>query len=113
PNAAFVDDPATISDKQLLSPNIGLICDAGAVQVSILGRRFCPQSRLTFSSVFRQTACVETEIDCTLQSNCRILKKIYVRQNRGCWSSSVWLGLCLWIQTTPFSEHSKPPTHPW
>src|SRR5437016_11470889 len=34
PNAAFVDDPATISDKQLLSPNIGLICDAGAVQVS-------------------------------------------------------------------------------
>jgi len=29
-----VDDPATISDKQLLSPNIGLICDAGAVQVS-------------------------------------------------------------------------------
>src|SRR5439155_13844637 len=34
PNAVFVDDPATISDKQLLSPNIGLICDAGAVQVS-------------------------------------------------------------------------------
>jgi hypothetical protein len=34
PNAAFVDDPATISDKQLLSPNITLICDAGAVQVS-------------------------------------------------------------------------------
>ena len=29
-----MDDPATISDKQLLSPNIGLICDAGAVQVS-------------------------------------------------------------------------------
>jgi hypothetical protein len=34
PNAVFVDDPATISDKQLLSPNITLICDAGAVQVS-------------------------------------------------------------------------------
>ena len=34
PNSAFVDDPATISDKQLLSPNITLICDAGAVQVS-------------------------------------------------------------------------------
>jgi hypothetical protein len=34
PNAAFVDDPATISDKQLLSPNVTLICDAGAVQVS-------------------------------------------------------------------------------
>ena len=34
PNAAFVDDPATISDKQLLSPNITLICDAGGVQVS-------------------------------------------------------------------------------
>jgi hypothetical protein len=34
PNAAFVDDPATISDKQLLSPNITLVCDAGAVQVS-------------------------------------------------------------------------------
>src|ERR1043166_8534660 len=34
PNAAFVDDPATISDKQLLSPNITLICDAGQVQVS-------------------------------------------------------------------------------
>jgi hypothetical protein len=33
PNAAFVDDPATISDKQLLSPNIALLCDAGAVQV--------------------------------------------------------------------------------
>jgi len=33
-NAAFVDDPGTISDKQLLSPNITLICDAGAVQVS-------------------------------------------------------------------------------
>ena len=34
PNAAFVDDPATISDKQLLSPTIGLICDAGRLQVS-------------------------------------------------------------------------------
>ena len=34
PNAAFVDDPATISDKQLLSPTITLICDRGAVQVS-------------------------------------------------------------------------------
>jgi hypothetical protein len=34
PNAVFVDDPATISDKQLLSPNIPLICDAGAVDVS-------------------------------------------------------------------------------
>jgi len=34
PNAAFVDEPATISDKQLLSPNITLICDQGAVQVS-------------------------------------------------------------------------------
>jgi len=34
PNAAFVDDPATISDKQLLSPTITLICDQGAVQVS-------------------------------------------------------------------------------
>ena len=34
PNAVFVDDPATISDKQLLSPNIPLICDAGAVQVT-------------------------------------------------------------------------------
>ncbi len=34
PNAAFVDDPATISDKQLLSPIIGLICDQGPVQVS-------------------------------------------------------------------------------
>ena len=34
PNAAFVDDPATISDKQLLSPTITLICDAGTVQVS-------------------------------------------------------------------------------
>ena len=34
PNAAFVDDPATTSDKQLLSPVIGLICDAGRVQVS-------------------------------------------------------------------------------
>ena len=34
PNAVFVDDPATISDKQLVSPNIVSICDAGAVQVS-------------------------------------------------------------------------------
>ena len=34
PNAVFVDDPATISDKQLLSPNITLICDQGGVQVS-------------------------------------------------------------------------------
>jgi hypothetical protein len=34
PNAAFVDDPATISDKQLLSPSITLICDAGRVQIS-------------------------------------------------------------------------------
>ena len=34
PNAAFVDDPGTISDKQLLSPNILAICDAGAVGVS-------------------------------------------------------------------------------
>jgi hypothetical protein len=34
PNAAFVDDPATISDKQLLSPNISPICDASAVRIS-------------------------------------------------------------------------------
>jgi hypothetical protein len=34
PNAAFVDDPATISDKQLLSPNITSPCDVGAVRVS-------------------------------------------------------------------------------
>src|SRR5215472_11489894 len=34
PNAVFVDDPATVTDKQLLSPNITLICDAGAIQVS-------------------------------------------------------------------------------
>jgi hypothetical protein len=34
PNAAFVDAPATISDKQLVSPNILTVCDAGAVQVS-------------------------------------------------------------------------------
>ena len=34
PNAVFVDDPATISDKQLLSPSVTLICDAGAVQVA-------------------------------------------------------------------------------
>jgi hypothetical protein len=33
PNAVFVDDPATISDKQLLSPSILSVCDAGAVQV--------------------------------------------------------------------------------
>ena len=33
PNAAFVDDPATIADKQLLSPNRGIICDANAVQI--------------------------------------------------------------------------------
>jgi hypothetical protein len=34
PNAVFVDDPATITDKQLLSPTITLACDAGAVDVS-------------------------------------------------------------------------------
>jgi hypothetical protein len=34
PNAAFVDDPATISDKQLLSPNIVSICDFGGVRLS-------------------------------------------------------------------------------
>jgi len=34
PNAVFVDDPATSSDKQLLSPSITLVCDAGAVQVA-------------------------------------------------------------------------------
>jgi len=34
PNAAFVDDPATISDKQLLSPNITTVCDAGEVLLS-------------------------------------------------------------------------------
>jgi len=33
PNAVFIDDPATISDKQLLSPNRSTVCDAGAVQV--------------------------------------------------------------------------------
>jgi hypothetical protein len=30
PNAAFVDDPATISDKQLLLPNIPFIADTGS-----------------------------------------------------------------------------------
>jgi hypothetical protein len=30
---SFIDDPATISDKQLLSPNRSTLCDAGAVQV--------------------------------------------------------------------------------
>jgi len=34
PNAAFVDDPATISNKELLSRSVTLICDAGAVRVS-------------------------------------------------------------------------------
>jgi hypothetical protein len=34
PNAAFVDDPATISDKQLLSTNITTPCDAGEVRLS-------------------------------------------------------------------------------
>jgi hypothetical protein len=34
PNAAFVDDPATISNKQLLSRSVTLVCDAGALQVS-------------------------------------------------------------------------------
>jgi len=34
PNAAFVDDPPTISDKQLLSPTITLACDQGAVDIS-------------------------------------------------------------------------------
>jgi len=33
-NAAFVDDPATISDKQLLSPTMVSLCDWGWVQVS-------------------------------------------------------------------------------
>ena len=34
PNAAFVDDPATISDKQLLSPTMVSLYDWGRVQVS-------------------------------------------------------------------------------
>jgi hypothetical protein len=34
PNAVFVDDPATISDKQLLSPMIAIPCDGGEVQLS-------------------------------------------------------------------------------
>ena len=34
PNAAFVDDPATISDKQLLSPTMVSVCDSGRVRVS-------------------------------------------------------------------------------
>jgi hypothetical protein len=34
PNAAFVDDPATVSDEQLLSPNIPLLADAGAQQLT-------------------------------------------------------------------------------
>jgi len=33
PNAAFIDDPAVISDKQLLSPNIPFVADAGAPQL--------------------------------------------------------------------------------
>jgi hypothetical protein len=33
PNAMFVDDPDTISDKQLLSPNIGFVADAGPPQL--------------------------------------------------------------------------------
>jgi hypothetical protein len=33
PNAAFVDDPATISDKQLLSSNISFVADAGTPQL--------------------------------------------------------------------------------
>ena len=33
PNAVFVDDPATVTDKQLLSPNRSTLCDAGPVQV--------------------------------------------------------------------------------
>jgi hypothetical protein len=34
PNAAFVDDPATISDKQLLSPNIPVVADAAFPQLA-------------------------------------------------------------------------------
>jgi hypothetical protein len=34
PNAAFVDDPVTISDKQLLSPNIPVVADGDPARVS-------------------------------------------------------------------------------
>ena len=34
PNAAFVDDPATISDKQFLSPNIPFVADAAFPQLA-------------------------------------------------------------------------------
>ena len=34
PNAAFVNDPETISDKQLLSPNIPVVQDAGPLRMS-------------------------------------------------------------------------------
>jgi hypothetical protein len=34
PNAAFVDDPATISDKQLLSPDIPVVADGDPARMS-------------------------------------------------------------------------------
>jgi hypothetical protein len=34
PNAVFVDDPATIGDKQLLSPNIPVVADAAFPQLA-------------------------------------------------------------------------------
>jgi len=38
-------------------------------RVVVFAREFGPGLRLTFRCVFRQTACVEIEMDCTLQSN--------------------------------------------
>ncbi|SRR6266550_7956538 len=35
----------------------------------IFGLGFCPESRLTSCSVFRQTASMEAQIDCKMQSN--------------------------------------------
>jgi hypothetical protein len=38
-------------------------------RAAVFAREFGPGLRLTFRCVFRQTACVEIEMDCTLQSN--------------------------------------------
>jgi hypothetical protein len=65
--------PGGDSATQLTAPPIGQtstrILHGIYFFSEIFGREFCSESRLTSCSVFRQTACMEAEIDCSLQSN--------------------------------------------
>ena len=55
------------------SPNDAIRLETAFIRhivfTEIFGAGFAPESRLTSCSVFRQTASMEAEIDCRLQSN--------------------------------------------